>query len=385
MRRATTLLLLVFSLTQVVSHGFAQDASPQWKKHVVFQGARCNTAVAGDFSGDGRVDIICNAGNVTRLLVAPKWNEVILDGTRKLGLIHSEVMDADGDGDLDFIGARYKPGLIFWLEQPDKPLQQRWVAHTIDDQVDGIHGLLVGDVNVDGKPELLANSAQPQGPFANSLVWYQRPGQVQAEQPWPRFVFAKGDAPGLSHYLGIGDVDGDGRPDACSGAKGGPQDTTGLGEWFAWWKAPADPRGVWKKELIAGMQPGATNIHPADVNGDGQTDFIASRGHGEGVVWFEAPTWREHRINDKLACPHCLQVLDLDGDGDLDAATCAYESRVVAWFENDGKGNFTTHVVGTDQAAYDIRALDMDGDKDMDLLIAGQQSENVVWYENPAR
>ena len=73
----------------------------------------------------------------------------------------------------------------------------------------------------------------------------------------------------------------------------------------------------------------------------------------------------------------------MDGDGDVDATTCAYESQIAAWFENDGKGNFTTHVVAEGQAAYDIRAVDMDEDNDLDLLIAGQKSNNVVWYENP--
>ena len=76
---------------------------------------------------------------------------------------------------------------------------------------------------------------------------------------------------------------------------------------------------------------------------------------------------------------------NMDGDGDMDAATCAYVSRVAAWFENDGKGNFITHVVSDDQAAYDIRAVDMDGDEDLDLLIAGQLSQTVVWYENPLK
>lgn len=78
-----------------------------------------------------------------------------------------------------------------------------------------------------------------------------------------------------------------------------------------------------------------------------------------------------------------MAVADIDADGDMDAATCAKDDRIAAWFENDGKGNFTTHIIGTDQAAYDIRAVDMDGDADIDLLIAGQQSQNVVWYENP--
>ena len=159
----------------------------------------------------------------------------------------------------------------------------------------------------------------------------------------------------------------------------------GTGDWFAWWEAPADPEQVWTKHLLSDQQPGATNIHPADVNGDGRTDFIASRGHGQGVLWFEAPAFKPHDIHATLAGPHCLAVADLDGDGDTDAATCAKDDRVTAWFENDGRGNFTTHVLDNDQAAYDIRATDLDGDGDLDLLVAGQASKNVVWYENPAK
>lgn len=374
-------------LMAVVLSAFVSDyvAGAEWRKHVVYSGEHCNTAVGADFTGDGKTDVVCNAGGVTRLLVAPDWLEVVIDAESKLGLIHGEMMDVDRDGDPDFIGTRYKPGLIFWLECPDKPTKQRWANHLIDDKVDGIHGLLVGDVDVNGKTDLLANSAQPTGPFANSLVWYNSPKDVHDAKDWPRHVFAKGDAPGLSHYLGVGDVNGDGRTDAASAAKGGPTDTTGLGNWFAWWEAPADPRSVWKKHLLSDKEPGATNIHPADVNGDGKTDFVASRGHGKGVLWFEAPTWKIHDIHKTLEGAHCLQVVDLDGDGDIDAATCAKDDKLAVWFENDGKGNFTTHIIGREQAAYDLRAVDMDADKDLDLLVAGQASRNVVWYENPTK
>lgn len=365
--------------------GAVSSAGAEWEKHVVYSGEHCNTAVAADFTGDGKLDVICNAGGITRLLVAPDWSEVAIDAESKLGLIHSEMMDVDRDGDPDFIGTRYKPGLIFWLECPDKPLTQRWVSHLIDDKVDGIHGLLVGDVDVDGQLDLLANSAQPAGPFANSLVWYKTPKRPGDAKTWPRYVIAKGDAPGLSHYLGVGDVNGDGRPDAASAAKGGPQDKSAAGEWFAWWEAPASGNRPWKKHLLSDKQPGATNIHPADVNGDGLVDFVASRGHGQGLLWFEAPSWEIHEIHKTLAGPHCLQVVDLDGDGDIDAATCAKDDQIAAWFENDGKGNFDTHIIGREQAAYDIRAVDMDSDKDLDLLVAGQASQNVVWYENPAQ
>ena len=380
----TARALPAISLAVMLLVAAAPAAGEGWKKHVVREGLPNLTAVAGDFSGDGLPDIMFNAGRRTRLLVAPDWKEVFVNDEVQLDCIHSEVMDVDGDGDLDFIGAPY-PGPVFWLERPAKPLSEPWSYHLVDDQVKGIHGLLTGDVDRDGKLDLLATSALPQGQFASSLVWLKVPKNPRTASSWQRHVFADGDAPGLSHYLGMGDVNGDGLPDVASAAKGGPTDVEGKGNWFAWWQAPKDPTGVWTKHLIAGNEPGATNIHPADVNGDGETDFIASRGHGRGVIWFEAPDWRVHDIHATLKEPHSLVATDMDGDGDIDAATCAYGDKQAWWFENDGKGRFRNHLVGRSQEAYDIRAVDIDVDGDLDLLIAGRGSNNVVWFENPRK
>ena len=102
--------------------------------------------------------------------------------------------------------------------------------------------------------------------------------------------------------------------------------------------------------------------------------------------------WRIRANQTKLVCAvgsrngteeTKLIVLDFDGDKDMDAATCAFGSKEAYWFENDGKGQFTRHLVAKDQEAYDIRAADLDGDDDLDILIAGRRSNNVVWYENP--
>ena len=355
-----------------------------WKKHVVHTGSMTQTAVAADFTGDGRVDVVSNSDGKARLFVAPDWREVILHDDPQHRCIHSEILDVDRDGDPDYVAARYNPGLIYWLERPDgDATTDEWTFRLVDDQVHGIHGLLVGDVDQDGNPDLIANSAQPKPPFPNSIAWFATPRELDAPH-WPRRIAADGDAPGLSHYLGLGDVNGDGRPDVASAAKGGPQAEPGTGDWFAWWEAPEDPRDRgWKKHLVAADQPGATNIIPADVNADGQTDLVCSRGHGDGVLWFEGPDWEPHDMWTDLTGPHCLAVDDIDGDGDLDAATCAKDDMLAVWFENDGRGHFTSHVVGRNQAAYDIRTVDMDGDEDLDLLVAGQASQNVVWYENP--
>ncbi|MBI3698124.1 MAG: serine hydrolase, partial [Acidobacteria bacterium] len=354
----------------------AARLDPQWARHVVATGYMNQTAVAADFTGDGRVDVISSGRNQTLLYVAPEWKEVVLHNG-PIHLIHSAALDVDGDGKIDFIGARYSPGLIFWLQQPANPLKGPWPYHLIDDQVNGIHGLMLGDVDGDGKPDLAATSALPDGPFPNSLAWFKIPPNPRRAERWIRSIFARNDAPGLTHYIGLGDVNGDGRMDAATGAK-----IAGGGNYYAWWGAPKDPRQIWKKHVISTGQEGATNILMADVNGDGRMDFVASRGHGKGLVWFEAPDWKPHEMHATLTGPHSLAVGDLDGDGDIDIVTCAKDDFTLAWFENDGKGNFKTHIIYTDQAGYDVRLVDMDGDRDLDILVAGQQSKNVAWYEN---
>ena len=362
----------------------AGDITAPWTKHVVFSGEHTNTAVAADFTGDGRIDVISNSGGKTRLFVAPDWRVVLLDENPDHTCIHSEILDVDADGDPDWIGARYNPGLTIWLENPGGEAKGPWAARVVDDQVHGIHGLLVADVDADGRLDLIANGAQPKGDFPESVAWYRTPENPHAADGWPRFIAAEGDAPGLTHYLGCGDLNGDGRPDIMTAAKGGPTAPEGSGDWFAWWEAPEDAtKSGWTKHLVARGELGATNILPADVNGDGKADLICSRGHGFGLIWYEGPDWTPHPMDDTLEGPHCLTIADFDADGDIDAATCAKDTQRAAWFENDGRGNFTMHFVGDEQAAYDIRSVDIDSDGDLDLLVAGQASKNVVWYENP--
>ena len=375
-------IVAVGRATKNVKIYWNESDARQWTRHVIVEGFANMTAIAADFTGSGKVDVITNdyAGKHTILYAAPDWKPVVLH--TGVQAIHSAVMDVNGDGRMDFIGAQYSPGWIYWLEQPKRGLKDPWTYRLIDETksggVNGVHGLMLGDVDRDGKPDLIGNSAQPKGAFPNSLAWFKVPPNPRKAPRWERIVFADRDAPGLSHYLGFGDVNGDGRPDLASAAK-----VPEGGNWFAWWEAPANPKQTgWAKHVITENQDGATNIQMADVNRDGKVDFIATRGHGKGVVWYEAPSWTPHEINPNLTGPHSLAIGDIDGDGDIDIATVAKDDFVAAWFENDGKGNFKTHVIYNDQAAYDVRLVDMDRDGDLDLLVAGQESKNVVWYEN---
>jgi len=361
-------------------------ADPDWVRHVIAEGFRNQTAVAAEFTGDGKIDVISGditaAAEKTILFVAPAWRPVVLHtGIRT---IHGAVMDVDRDGDLDFIGARYHPGLVYWLERPADPERDPWRYRVADDAatggVDGVHGFATGDVDRDGRPDLICSSGQPTGPLRDSLAWFRIPRNPQTATSWERFLVTDRDATGLSHYVSFGDVNGDGRGDVASAAKDSPG-----GNWFAWWEQPEDLRAPWKKHLLAENQLAATNIVIAELNGDGRPDFVASRGHGTGVVWYEAPHWKAHEIGDGLREVHALAAGDLDGDGDQDVAAVAMGSLIAAWFENGGKGNFRLHRIHDSQSAYDLRLADMDGDGDLDMLVAGFASNNIVWYENRLR
>ena len=140
-----------------------------------------------------------------------------------------------------------------------------------------------------------------------------------------------------------------------------------------------------EKKLLAANPPEATNIMPADLNGDSHTDYFATLGHGQGILWFKEPKFMPIEIDPKIKFQHSLDLGDLDNDGDLDGVTSSKDPiDVTAWSDN-GRGKFTQRIIVAKQGTYGNRAIDMDNDGDKDILIAGHTSNNVVWLENPLK
>lgn len=141
-----------------------------------------------------------------------------------------------------------------------------------------------------------------------------------------------------------------------------------------------------------------------DINADGRPDVLVVDNNNGRLLWFAnnpdpaAGPWQDHVLTTDCPRAYDVVLVDLDGDGDLDAASSGYTSGQVNWYENPGANGWAQpwprHTI--DHAmpeARTIRAGDFDRDGDVDLLAsAAAQPDNstglqshLVWYENPGR
>jgi hypothetical protein len=132
-------------------------------------------------------------------------------------------------------------------------------------------------------------------------------------------------------------------------------------------------------------------IHAADINGDGNVDALsATSGTSGGQI-----SWNENRgltelgpirfVANTSVYIRSLFAADVDGDGDMDVLSAAFDDSV-EWYRNlDGVGQSWDTIVITTTAdqAHTVFATDLDGDQDVDVLSAGWGSfPEIRWYEN---
>ena len=86
-------------------------------------------------------------------------------------------------------------------------------------------------------------------------------------------------------------------------------------------------------------------------------------------------------ITDEVINPISVYSLDLDNDGDLDIVSGSNEDNKIAWYENDGNGNFGNQQILSNYLTHLMRfyPIDKDCDGDMDFF-AEYGNQNYPTY-----
>ncbi len=242
-------------------------------------------------------------------------------------------------------------------------------------------GAIEGDLDGDGRAELIVNSWAKDVPMA---VWRFVSNE---EGKGLKLVRHQLGEKGNGHGCGFGDLNGDGKADVLVG-QGWYEQPSG-DPWSQPWKFHSD----W--DLHASLP-----MLIVDLNGDGRNDIIHGRGHDYGLMWWEnlgakegKIEWKEHMIDRAFSQPHAMAWADLDGDQKPELITGkryfahnggdpgGREAPCLYYYNWDAaKSEFHKHVIDEGRVGTGLQVIvaDVNGDKRNDIAVAGKSGTYLL-------
>ncbi|MCA9047559.1 MAG: VCBS repeat-containing protein, partial [Planctomycetaceae bacterium] len=287
------------------------------------------------------------------------------------------VVDVDGDGDPDVFTANGFESDRILLNDGTGTLTDS--GQLLSHPAGGVStSVAIGDLNGDGHPDAFVSlTAAPEIAFLNDGAGvFTSTGQTI---PPPSNAFAFSTAV-------LGDVDGDGDLDAvvAQGASGvAGQVLLNNGDGLFTDSGNSFGNNLWVVSL-------------GDVDGDGDLDAMtATSGNAANKVWLNDGSGVFTDSGQSLGNGDAaaIELADLDGDGDIDAfvanslGTFALGNANKVWL-NNGSGVFTDsgQNLGTGHS-QDVALSDLNGDGALDAFVVndtsiGSDPANVVWLND---
>ncbi len=216
-----------------------------------------------------------------------------------------ELGDLNGDGRLDIVtrdqsefGSKAGDKIYLWYQKADGPWTHKILACPHGE------GVELHDLDVDGDPDVVIGG-----------TWFEN----RSDGSWPAHSFAQWHP---SATVQVGDVNQDGRPDVVLS----PSELKGSFYKLSWFEAPKDIRSAdWTEHAIADrVECVVHSLVVADVSGDGLPDVVSAEMHqsadpDEVIIYVNRQkglAWDKQVISTRGS--HYVQVADVGSDGDLD-------------------------------------------------------------------